>query len=625
MYSEQQRRKMVALALMADLQGWRERAIERIELSSRIWSVRTREIHVHPLLEAQQGHARKLLKSLEGIGGAEKGKALLLLPLTRLSKRALLDFHVTVDGRAVHRLSRAEGAKFQAHYIEDTAKGVARVREGLIYLLAAIFGTTFEREDENESREVLIGRVEKRLGFAIPACRVAWGGMEAYVEGVVTRFTLPNESSASLIPLLALPYLNQLLEDEGKIPLNDAQLARQLRTLSRFLRVMERSGEQGRSVQELYSIYGSHWETLAYCTVPLNRRFIISITSKRNIYFVHPKGIKVNGLKSWWEEKFLTTVWSHVSFADAQTNHVNVRVPDFNVELNEKHCLTLDEKHNQKLENELDHLYATDELYSIYSSKSGREEGAWVKCRLRVTASVAWVQRLIFSAVVATFFAVLLQWGDLHRPLAAPHLALLLTPTTFAASLILVRESSPLSSRLTNRVRRFIRYGLSVLWGGVIILYLTSQIQGSNSDSGRVEVAEMVQKCEKAHNLESALDSTLRNSIGTFASCNWPPRNSADPDGYTAIVVRAARVSTTGTKSLVDRITGPCKVFELSYTQRSPDGVKQLSQIKVKAEQRLFLGGESVAHISLPFVPLRGEADVVHSGQQLIDQASCFS
>ncbi|MGA5195674.1 hypothetical protein [Streptomyces exfoliatus] len=459
----------IAFELLKNLPKWRLRAIERIELSSERWSIRTREIHVESLVKADLPYLQTLLRDFPRECDQ---RVRIFLPVTRMSKHPLLDFHVTVDDQEVFRLSRQEGARVQARYFKRLADdaGVAFGSQDLPCILTAIFGSTAPSVRKFNLDKYL----QKEFGpEGLPCSKQAFKGVESEIRRVTGEWVLSETGSSAENPLLSLAQLVRVLRDEHKSPMSDSSMAALIHDLGYFLRkVSAIESPQRDALLRTYAEYGWYWEAFAYCSVPLDRPFMIKVTAKREIHFSEPGG---GGRDSRSE------VWTRVAFLDANSNHVNIRVPDINVELKEKACEVRGPK-NTELNFIPDRQDRTSDLYSIYSDKSERDDLLCVKTRLKLTFLIWLVYGIVFSASVLAIGVGV--WGAVAgRSFSPAVLALLLAPTTFVAALLLVRESSPLSAKLSKRPRVLLGVVLIVLWSGAVTLFACGKVTNRNPPS----------------------------------------------------------------------------------------------------------------------------------------------
>ncbi|MGW2040302.1 hypothetical protein [Streptomyces virginiae] len=463
----------VAFALLENPEKWRLRSVERIELSSHRWSLRTRTLHVGPMQEVNQELANLLAQAPEECRGAN-GDVRILPPLSQMTKRPVVDFESRVGDIKVSRLSRAEGASLQARYfahrVNSATSGQLTVGEDLQELLTAIFGSTYPPEGKEVEAYVKeqdgawitpsVVAVAKLVG-----CEIASRVMEGRV--------LPSVNSSAQNPLIALPYLNQLRMTQNLDVLSSEELKERLRSLQLLLASLQGQEESVREpLFKLYGEYGRHWEAFARCNVPLDRPFFVTVSTKRHIQFESPEkeGV-VRKVKGW----IRPVAWTHARFNDALSSHVNIKVTDMNVELKDGKCEARNEL-NKPLEVFPDHIHKTRELFAIYSSKCNRDDRLWIKTTLRLGRPTGWIHLLVIATILATLSVTWVVWGLFHSRLTAQQLALLLTPSTFAASLLLVRESSHLSAKFTAPARTVIAVCLAALWAGILFLFVKGEI-----------------------------------------------------------------------------------------------------------------------------------------------------
>jgi hypothetical protein len=229
-----------------------------------------------------------------------------------------------------------------------------------------------------------------------------------------------------------------------------------------------------------YAGYGRRWELFAECVVPVNESFIIKVSDRRAIYFSHPRKGRRELEKPWFSS---STAWEWVMFKDAVSSHLNIRVTDTSVELGK--CKLHGESRNLKECAVVDHLSNTEELFTAYSGSKRRPDRIWIKCPLRPAHFIRRAQWLVAAGTLAAL-ATLLRivglswswpasaswwWPPSWRPpfvvqqnIPPQFLTLLLFPTTFAVSLLLVRESSTLSGQATRRRKIVLSWIFAVLW-----------------------------------------------------------------------------------------------------------------------------------------------------------------
>ncbi|WP_369362983.1 hypothetical protein AB5L52_06730 [Streptomyces sp. CG4] len=460
----------VAFTLLRQPMKWRMRAVERIELSSHRWSVRNRRIHAKALKQVEE--LDHLLGSVpKELYDAPHEEVTLVLPLSQMTKNPVVDFQAQVNGQEVSRLSREEGARIQARYFKELVREATgiQISETLEETLTAVFGSTYPPKGaDHESyvqEQLQLDEIHRSIAVSTDQQIIS------IKNDIIANRSLPKRESAAQDPLLALPYLNELRIASGEAALDDENLATRLREVKNFLNDLRDHGTADQLLR-LYAEYGRHWEAFARCKVPLDRPFFITVATKRHIEFESPERESIFFRVVHW---VWPVAWSHMRFADARSNHVNIRVPDINVEFSKKRCGARNNL-NRKLEVPPEHEHKTSELFAIYSSRACRDNRLWVKTPLRLTWLTIFIHLLVIATILATLGVTWRVWGDFGRRLTAQQLALLLTPSTFAASLLLVRDSSPLGSKCTAPRRIAIAVSLATLWAGVLFLFGKGEI-----------------------------------------------------------------------------------------------------------------------------------------------------
>jgi hypothetical protein len=148
----------------------------------------------------------------------------------------------------------------------------------------------------------------------------------------------------------------------------------------------------------------------------------------------------------------------------------------------------------------------------------------------------------------------------------------------------------------------------------------------------QAEAAAKVESCEAQHKMSKATQP-VDNGAGTreFETCEWPPSNLADADGFWEIRVISDQGPGSDEASGMDdadRISGPCQKFSMTYDYRHMGGVDHLRPFTVD-RGAIFIttndGGEiwTGDQATLPFNQDRNEAVVLTSGNYLLDGVAC--
>jgi hypothetical protein len=323
-----------------------------------------------------------------------------------------------------------------------------------------------------------------------------WSSLCDVSRRVVDDRAFEEHLSGTRNPLIALPhYVRELMErgevrSEGEIDSLERRITMLLRRLRGFLHGAEmlvtqkRVGtdtavEAARRALEAYAAYGYRWMAFAKCVVPLGDPFMIEVKEERALYFARKKPNEYKTVRKIPFGEYLgKTAWKNVSFADAETNHVSIRVADTAVRML-RNCQSF-KANGERAEKEVDEEAKTFELYLRHSSLK-RPERLWVKCHLRLARVTSC---FLYLAMVITAFAVflLVSRGAMEHPLStathgykvsmegnngtikpvktekdythgltAKDATLILVPAAFVASFLLVKDSST----LVMRVRRF--------------------------------------------------------------------------------------------------------------------------------------------------------------------------
>ncbi|MGA6156899.1 hypothetical protein ACPEIC_26500 [Stenotrophomonas sp. NPDC087984] len=496
-------RKMISeratLAMLANQPAWRIRAVERVELSSALWSEREREIHVVPL-EAASREITDLRWALRLQKHSKSDETTLILPITDLPTVPIIDLHITVADNAAYRLPLKESARIQAAHIRNLAKRAGvNFDPKLTDLLASIFcfqssayGDLWKKY--NESLRSLINlpkRVARRgdpvyeylesksgrngcIPFSINKDTYRyWQGVAQPIGSLVEEFSLRDHLSATGNPLIGLPNYFEMLSGKNnpRARLEEQDVTELLITLRNFLDAAKEiadnqrdytkyQAEAARNLLSSYSAYGLLWTAFARCTVPTDKPFTITVREKRPVYFTaHRDG----GIRS----RTRNRAYKMVSFGDAKTNHLSIHAEDNSVRLGSR-CKSKDQK-LAPLSAPPDEEQMTSELYLRHDSTQAREGRIFIEVPLKLTRLTAyWLWLTIIVAAYGIFLLIsrgLIEHGSKRGGygLTSGDAAIFLIPVAFAASFLLTKDTSTLNARLRRKRQAILLVEIAIL------------------------------------------------------------------------------------------------------------------------------------------------------------------
>ncbi len=156
----------------------------------------------------------------------------------------------------------------------------------------------------------------------------------------------------------------------------------------------------------------------------------------------------------------------------------------------------------------------------------------------------------------------------------------------------------------------------------------------------RIERAEMVEKCKKAHGMSRATERTMHRApipdgggatylaLDRFKFCQWPPPAYSDPDGYSEISYSSGKgpgdYEASGVTT-ADRLHTTCKKLKLFYSFGAQGHSEHLAPFTVRVETVVELGGGAYngREGPLDFYPDRNEVVVLLNDRYSLDKAEC--
>ncbi|MET7679028.1 hypothetical protein [Streptomyces sp. NPDC005423] len=539
---------------LIDIQAeWRLRAIERIDLSSELWGEHVREIHVLPLKDSVASLYFKKRHSTAhfdvganltfALSETQKDKKIeLVLPIAYLPRVPILDLHIEVAGKHVYRIPLDEGAWIHAGYVARLADiaGLGVSLELRILLSALLYFPSQEYEKLwSKYNQLKIrspkswyywtkGRVvrfdpgreylqhcESILKFKIRRLTYQkWKRYCSEIGEIVQRYESTDYKSSCENPIMALPqFAREMLR------IRDRELTEGVvtNTLEELLDLLKKAVEEKdksddeekeaakRRLLRTYAISGLRWMVFAKCSVPKNKSFIITVEEKRPIHFTAKWHTKPNrGTVLPITGHYGKTAWKIISFNDAATNHLSIRVSDTAVKLHhwpDDHQILGDKC--EPILDLPDEEEKTSELYIRQDSTPNRNGRIWVRCHLRLNRLMSWMLSLTIAITIAGIG--LLWWrgiAEYHHPgsqtttvstnqkiplvitqntsadhgLSAKDAAVILIPVAFSAAFLLSRDTSTMSASLRRLRQSILLASLFLLLGSAFILYFLHHV-----------------------------------------------------------------------------------------------------------------------------------------------------
>ncbi|HWL35939.1 MAG TPA: hypothetical protein VNQ77_07075 [Frankiaceae bacterium] len=423
----------VPFALLANGE-WKKRGVEEITIGS-AQSVESRR-------SFQCADLGDALGSLRPRGATH---ASVVLPLTTLPKRPLLGFDVSAPDRTVANLPpRGALAELEAGFVCRLADaGGIRVDDTMRLLITKICEfspgrwTRWYPDLPYETR--VAGYVESQTGW-----RLADDVVKQWLDAVApARASLadavglpPDPDSSAENPVLVVPLVQAVagIGPDDVLPL-----------LRRYARFVERCTALDHvepfAPHAMLAEYGRVWEVMIECTVPLDGPFIVRMSERRSLNL---SGDGVADLE--------------VTTGDALSNHTVVRVIDENVCLGKPDAIAIDG--SPLREDEFDSVRFTAEEVATYASGPDREYRIKMQIPLTVVGHVGATNTVVAALTLLSIVLVLRGWSAID----AADLAVLVIPTTFAASLAVTRERTTLASHLMGRSRLVVLVLTTLLW-----------------------------------------------------------------------------------------------------------------------------------------------------------------
>jgi hypothetical protein len=383
-----------------------------------------------------------------------------LLPITSRLNEPLLSLDITGPaGRPAQLVGRASIASLEAEYlgrVASTSGAGPTVRAGVPdHLLEAICIFTPDIFDhlarpDASHQDNLLRYLQSGFGKRLQVSSddiARWAEASAAAGAVLcNRLGLaPNLKSSSEEVLLALPRLDPLpgtIEDVNELVNRyaDAVHAADVASDDEFL--------------VLLGQYGRGFELVVEVEVPILEPFTIKVADDRPLRLPDEKWYQ-----PWRWSRSRNRSYQSLRLRDARSVHIEARVSDPSVKIG---SFDLRDQKGQEIGiGPLESARLTDEKVSLYAFAEERPEHAELEIEL---ASVPYVR--VPAIVLAPLLIVAAVLAACAPPddVLVERLALLVVPTTLAATFMLVREQSALAARLQDHLRLALGFLTLLLW-----------------------------------------------------------------------------------------------------------------------------------------------------------------
>ena len=419
---------------------WRARAVEQLEIASADRCLRRRSLQCAPL--------RTVLDRVASLGDAEE--VFVVLHIATVPRGPLLDFDVEgPDGSSAFLLPRGEIAARQLDFLKAVMDQVPlRLTADQLTFVSALLSFPLDNWFHNGEPPIDVkGYLADGLGQEIDASRFsAWLDVAGECRRLLQGFCDLDGFNIVLDPLFALPLACG--EGDGSSLEQAERLLTAYMDLVRLLCARDAPDSPVRDALNSLVDYGHSYDLLVAVKVPLDMPFMLKYQENRIIDF---------DLKQWGKQD--------VVLADANSNHVAVRVTDPNVrikELRAEHPVTRAASFGTFT------VAIQPSVSAFYAHGDDRDYRArlWLRLApLRRLQLVQWLAFALVSAVAAVLWIEAPEGRDL---------ALLAGPTALSATVLLAREPTTLGSRLRRIPSALLGIALAAMVVIALVLYLDS-------------------------------------------------------------------------------------------------------------------------------------------------------
>lgn len=426
------------LALLENTWSWRQRLVEEFTFhdAEHLRVTSSYQIELPPAF-------------IQRFSLADAESANVLLPITTRRKETLVNFDVQVghtgSGSLLPRAAIADVERLYLQELKETSAVKDSKLSGLTPpLLTAICGFTpatwreFQIAYAYNADIALREYISQGLNLNVSMSNlVAWRA-QAQSAGDMLIEALeepPNKESASENVLLALPGMDPPPATEGEV-------SEVVYGYANSVADAYAEGDTGFDILSVLAEYGRRWEMIIEAQIPTYRPTLVRLGEDRALNLSREQ----------------TTV-QRIALGDAASVHFEARVTDHHVQLKKEFDLR-DLWGDPLGVPTIESAAIQRESLSLYTSVVDRPYYVEITLGVEQAPYIKWITPGAVALTVASLVGVLLVNG----PSIADRLALLVLPTTFAGSFLLVREETPLAAVVQETWRRVLGMTLGFMW-----------------------------------------------------------------------------------------------------------------------------------------------------------------
>lgn len=439
--------EVVTRALIRKPLEWRVRIVERVEFDTATTCLRKRSVQSAPLRTSLPQH----------LSDTTAKRALMNVYFGSVPRGPLLEFDVEgPDGRPAYLLPRSAIASYEGGYLREVAEEAGLVIAGLVpELIVALLAHSLTVDELVGDRPALKDPseyLEAAFGAVPPADVVdRWVALDREAEQLLAPFADARDGlSPTEHPLLGLAALAPHVNAGQKTwwtPIGET-LFLYVQLLREASRNTSRDGPGSAASEWINSIadYGRNYDLIALTEVPLDEPFLLKYSDRRD-----------------FEVGFRGQTQQSVILADARSNHVVLATTDSSVELRDVRAVTASGATTYGAFT----TRSSPQIHAIYAPGDDRDYAAVFQLRLRVLGRLRWTAYAAAGLLALLAIAVLIE-----RPHELRELAVIVGPTSLAASVLLIREPTTLSSRLRRTGFTLVAFALGALLAVSVLSYL---------------------------------------------------------------------------------------------------------------------------------------------------------
>ncbi|SNQ49086.1 conserved hypothetical protein [Frankia canadensis] len=453
---------MTLLAPPAPYQGLRRRVVDQFTIVSANRCRLARSVNWGPLDAILNEIVPVTGTGRVDTAGRLPPEVLVLLPVSTLSKRALVAFDLTGPGGSdAHLMPYGTSVAVQGNLIAGLADPLGapldetarRVVDAISRFRPGRLSGNYPRLAATRGRPLRLGAIrtylEREADLAVTEERLRrWRGLVGDAERALAAALGEPFDPLSSAETLLLAVGELWRDPDVSDGLDPTAIEGYLTAFTSWIDALVGVGPDAVPVLSTVAEYGRRWEALAAVTVDPYRPFLIKSSEELRTILVRSVFARstFGGSVPLWRQLLHPAAVIDVDSGGTASHHVSIGTDDTSIELDTP--VMVDQFGDPVRRTYIEDIQRNREVYAFYTTDARRPARSRLIVGLSVSADVSRV-----TGAISVLMALTVGLTALPVSLAPDAVAVITLPSSFAATLLLTRERSSLAAWVLGPVK----------------------------------------------------------------------------------------------------------------------------------------------------------------------------